>query len=163
MINLKKFFQPNPHLLAVSKAEKEVLESFFSCKAEYENWQQQYPQQKIRFRFYYPTAMDFLYDGSQLFTAYFKKGTDDAPVLHELKMSKANYSSIRTINWKPFEEVMTSFLQGLEEKHQVRWVQKTKSLRDYLNICNETSPAAHRHGKQPEETGACGAKIATMH
>lgn len=163
MINLKKFFHPNPYLLTFSKAEKEVIESFFSCKAEYENWQQQYPQQKIHFRFYYPTAMDFIYDGANLFTAYFKKGTDGALLLHELKMSKANHSSIRTVNWKPFEDVMISFLQALDEKHQVSWVQKTKSLREYVTICNEASPSANRNGRLSEDAGVRGAKIATMH
>jgi hypothetical protein len=142
MINLKKFFQPNPFLLAVSKREKELLESFFPRKSEYENWQLQHPQQKIRFRFYFPTAMVFFYDSSILFTAYFKKGADDIPVLHELKMSKANHTSIRSVNWKPFEEVMTTFLLALEERKQVVLVQKTRSLREYVDICNEASPAA---------------------
>lgn len=140
MINLKKLFQPNPCLLSVSKAEKELLESFLTCKSEYDAWCQQ--PQKIRFRFYFPTAIDFYYDGAKLFTVFFKKDLHDTPVFHELKMSKANYSSIRSSNWKPFEDLMTEFLAELTEKNKSIYVQKTKSLREYMNICREASPAA---------------------
>lgn len=142
MINLKKLFHPNPCLLSVSKADKELLESFLACKTEYDAWNQHRQPQKIRFRFYFPTAIDFYYDGSKLFTVFFKKDLHDTPVFHELKMSKANYSSIRSANWKPFEDLMTEFLSELEEKNKTIYVQRTKSLREYVSICQETSPAA---------------------
>jgi hypothetical protein len=77
-----------------------------------------------------------------LFTVFFKKDLHDTPVFHELKMSKANYSSIRSSNWKPFEDVMTEFLAVLEEKNKTVYVQKTKSLREYVTICKEATPAA---------------------
>lgn len=146
MISLKKIFRPTPHLLTVSKTEKELLECFLSSRSEYDNWLLLHPQAKIRFTFYVPTAIDFYFDGAKLFTAFFKKGVADEPVLSELKMSKANYSSIRSSNWKPFEEVMIKFLNDLEETNRVVVVRNTKPLHDYLAICNEAG-AASRAGK----------------
>lgn len=141
MINLKKIFQPNPYLLSVSKQEKNLLERFVTRKADYDNWHSQ--QSRIRFRFYLPAAIDFCYDGSKLFTAFFKKDSFGMPVLHELKMSEANHASIRSANWKPFREEMSSFLQTLEEKRKVVTRQKTMPLQEYMAICEEApSPAA---------------------
>lgn len=140
MINLKKFFQPNPYLLSVSRTEKDLLERFVNRKADYESWHSQQP--RIRFRFYLPAAIDFCYDGSKLFTAFFKKGPFGTPVLHELKMSEANHASIRSANWKPFKEEMTNFLQTLEEKSKIVIRQKTKPLQEYVAICEEASSAA---------------------
>ncbi|WP_162944964.1 hypothetical protein [Flavisolibacter nicotianae] len=149
MISLKKIFRPTPHLLTVSKTEKELLEYFLCSRSEYDNWLLLHPQPKIRFKFYFPTAIDFYFDGAKLFTAYFKKGAADEPVLSELKMSKANYSSIRSSNWKPFEEVMIKFLNYLEETNRVVVVQNTKPLHDYLAICKETA-AGNKAGKVDE-------------
>ena len=136
-MNLRKFFKPNPSLLVVNKAEKQILECFLGNKAEFENWMLLHPQSKITFRFYFPSAIDFHYDGSRLFTAYFRKDAFNEPELHELKMSKENYSSIRTNNWKPFEEVILSFLNTLEEKNKFIYLQQTKPLHDYATICKE--------------------------
>ena len=134
-MNLRKFFKPNPSLLSVSKTEKQILECFLCNKTEFENWILLHPQTKITFRFYYPSAIDFYFDGSRLFTAYFRKDDRSEAELLELKMSKENYSSIRTNNWKPFEEVILSFLQTQDEKNKFIYLQKTKPLQDYASIC----------------------------
>lgn len=141
-MNLRKFFKPNPCLLSVSKAEKQFLECFLSNKTEFENWILLHPQSKITFRFYFPSAVDFHYDGSRLFTAYYRKDAFNEHVLHELKMSKENYASIRTSNWKPFEEVILGFLRTLEEKNKFVYLQQTKPLQDYASICKEAESAS---------------------
>ena len=140
MINLKKFFKPNPYLLTVSKAEKELLECFLDNKPAFDQWLPLNENRRIRFQFYYPTAVDFYFDNFKLFTAYFKKGPVDGPDLHELKMSEANYSSICTTNWQPFEEVILDFLNTLEESNKVILFRKTKSLHEYAALCNEAAP-----------------------
>lgn len=141
MINLKKFFQPNPCLLSVSKAEKEILECFVANKSEFENWVLQHSLQRVRFQFYFPTAVDFYFDDFLLFTAYFKRTTLDNLELQELKMAKANFSTIRSANWKPFEEVMMQFMQYLEEKNKISFFSKTRSLHEYVSLCDKRTQA----------------------
>lgn len=137
MISLKRFFKTNPYLLPVSKAEKEVLECFVDNKAEYERWLPFQQNRRIRFQFYYPTAVDFYFDDFKLFTAFFKKDACHAPELQELKMSEANYTSIRSSNWQPFEEVIMTFLNTLEENNKIVLFGKTKSLHEYAALCKE--------------------------
>lgn len=141
-MNLRKFFQPNPCLLSVTKTEKELLESFLANKADYEHWLLLHPQPKMAFRFYYPSAIDFYYDGTKLFTAYFKKDVFNEPELSELKMSKENYASIRSANWKPFGDVMLNFLHTLEETNKFIYLQQTKSLHEYVSLCKEVAVSA---------------------
>lgn len=141
MFSLRKFFRPSPFHLAVSKDEKEMLACFLAYKTEYEFWNQDYQPDKIQFRFYFPTAIDFIYDGAKLFTAYFKKTANDTLELQELKMSKSNFASIRSTNWKPFEEIIVLFLNTLEEKKKTTYLQKTKALREYVSMCEEIHPA----------------------
>ena len=136
MINLKRFFQPSSCRLTVTKAEKEILELFVLNKKEFDQWVLLHPQTRIRFQFYFPTAVDFYFDGFRLFTAYFKRGTMDTLQLSEFKMSQDNHSSIRTTNWKPFEDVMLSFLTNLAESNKSALLQKTKALHEYASICN---------------------------
>ncbi|HEV7330322.1 MAG TPA: hypothetical protein VGN63_04720 [Flavisolibacter sp.] len=137
MMNLKRFFQPASCRLTVSKSEKEILELFLLNKKEFEQWILLHPQSRIRFQFYFPTAVDFYFDGFRLFTAYFKRGTMDSLQLSELKMSQDNHSSIRTANWKPFEDVMVSFLTSLAESNKSALLQKTKALHEYASICKD--------------------------
>lgn len=136
MINLKRFFLPASSRLPVTKTEKEILELFVLNKKEFDHWIGLHPQQRIRFQFYFPTAVDFYFDGFRLFTAYFKRGHGDSLQLQELKMSQDNQGSIRTANWKPFEEVMVSFLSALAESNKSALLQKTKALHEYASICN---------------------------
>jgi hypothetical protein len=141
MINLKKYFQPNPCLLGINKEEKEILECFISNRSEFDNWTLHRSLQRVRFQFYFPTAVDFYFDDFLLFTAYFKRTTFDSLVLQELKMTKANYTTIRSANWKPFAEVMVQFLQSLEEKNKISFFHKTRSLHEYVSICEKSTPA----------------------
>ena len=137
MINLKKYFQPNPCILSVSKVEKEILECFLSNRSEFSHWSLHHPHQRVRFQFYFPTAVDFFFDDFLLFTAYFKRTALDQLELQELKMTKANYTTIRSANWKPFEDVMLQFLGYLEEQNKSSFFQKTRSLHEYVSICEK--------------------------
>ena len=138
MMNLKKFFLPNPCLLSVTKAEKELLEYFAANKQAFEEWLSQRPPQRVRFRFYFPTAIDFYFDDFLLFTAYFRKPAEGTLLLQEFKMSQANFTTIRSANWKPFEEEVLCFLRYLEEKNKIRYFQKTSALHEYVAICEKT-------------------------
>jgi hypothetical protein len=137
MMNLKRFFLPSSSRLPVTKTEKEILEFFVLNKKEFDQWILLHPQSRIRFQFYFPTAVDFYFDGFRLFTAYFKRGSGDSLHLLELKMSSDNHNSIRTTIWKPFEEVMVSFLAALTESNKSALLQKTKALHEYASICKE--------------------------
>lgn len=143
MINLKKYFQPNPCILSVSKEEKEILECFLSNRSEFGNWSLHHPHKRVRFQFYFPTAVDFFFDDFLLFTAYFKRTALAQLELQELKMTKANYTTICSTNWKPFEEVMLQFLRFLEEQNKSSFFQKTRSLHEYVSICEEKAATAN--------------------
>jgi hypothetical protein len=150
MMNLKKFFQPNRYLLSVSKQEKDLLEYFITHRAEFENWFLHRPQSRVRFQFYYPTAIDFHFDNFHLFTAYFDRSVPGNLVLRELKMTRENDSTIRSVNWKPFEEVMMQFLQYLEEKNKIQFFQRTSSLHEYVSICEKSASSnSHSPGINP--------------
>ena len=142
MINLKKFFQSNARIITVSKAQKEILECFLSNKNAFEHWFCFQPETKIKFKFYYPTAVDCFFDDIKLFTAYFKKTNLDQVELQELRMSEDNYRSISNANWKPFEEIMLQFLSYLDENEKLTLFQKRKSLYEYAEICNSSKPSS---------------------
>ncbi len=146
-MNLKKIFGSNPCIVPVSKAEKETLECFLANKREFDDWLSHRPQQRVRFQFYFPTAIDFYFDDFHLFTAHFKRASFDAMELQELKMTKINYSSIRSARWKPFEEEIVNFLSALEETNKISYFSKTKSLHEYAAICEETTAANNRQNK----------------
>jgi hypothetical protein len=135
MINIKKLFQSNSRSIAVSKAQKEILECFLTNKNSFEHWFCFQPETKIKFKFYYPTAVDCYFDDIKLFTAYFKKNHLDQVELQEFKISEDNYRSICSPIWKPFEEVMLQFLHYLNENEKVNLFQKQKSLFEYADIC----------------------------
>lgn len=156
MINLKKYFQSNPCLLSISKEEKEILECFISNRSEFDNWTLHRSLQRVRFQFYYPTAIDFYFDNFLLFTAYFKRTAFGNLELQELKMTKANYTTIRSANWKPFEEVMVQFLQYLEEKNKISFFRKTRSLHEYVSMC-EKGTQANSPRLSPEMTPSMAA------
>ena len=140
MINFKRFFSANKRAIVVSKAQKEILECFLINKAAFDHWFSLQPETKIRFKFYYPTAIDFFFDDCKLFTAYFKKNAQDGIELQELKMSEENRRSISSSVWKPFEEVMLQFLTNLDENQKVDLFQKRRALYEYADIC-KSSPA----------------------
>lgn len=146
MISLKRFFKPDPFVLPTTKTEKEILKCFLAAKKDFDHWLQLNPQPKIRFQFYFPTAIDFYFDDFKLFTAYFKKGQDGAQELVNLKISNTNYSSIRIFSWKPFEEVMVNFLNTLDETNKAALFQKTRSLHEYASLC-EAGQAKEGHSQ----------------
>ena len=137
MFSLKKFFYSNPCLLSVSNAEKELLECFLDNKTAFENWMAFQGNQRIRFQFYYPTAIDFYFDGHRMFTVYFKKNVFDTPELQELKMSRENYTSIRSANWEPFEQIIRNFLSAVAENNKTASFRSAKSLHEYAALCEK--------------------------
>ena len=159
MMNLKHFFRPSSSRLPVTKTEKEILELFVLNKKEFDQWIALHPQPRIRFQFYFPTAVDFYFDVFRLFTVYFKREGQDSIQLLELKMSRDNHSSIRTANWKPFEEVMVSFLSALAASNKSALLQKTKALHEYASICKEKpaeSPAQDLYAQSLKTNMAAG-------
>lgn len=143
MFNFKKFLVNKAFAVDTSKSEKELLEFFISNKFEFDAWVEKQNIPRIRFQFFYPTAVDFFFDDFKLFTAYFKKGLLDRLELTEFKMSDTNYNSIRSTNWKPFEEVIIDFLTTLEESKKIELFEKRKSLIDYEFICSGRAATAN--------------------
>lgn len=135
----KKFVQRKVLSLTVSKGQKELLEFFISSRTDFEQWTLQHPQQKIRFQFFYPTAIDFYYSDFKLFTAYFKKDRRENIELTELKMTETNFDSIRCENWAPFEELMMEFVTSLEESKKSALLEKRKILYEYESLCAKKS------------------------
>jgi hypothetical protein len=150
MLNLQRLFRPNPLLLPVSKTEREILEYFITHKQAFENWSLLHPEHRIRFQFYFPTAVDFYFDEFKLFTAYFKRRQSGSLEFRELKMSEANHTTIRSVNWQPFEEVMLRFFNSLEENNKAVMLRENKSLHEYTAICMKSSqPTAEpRHSEK---------------
>jgi len=138
MINLKKFFKSNPTVVSCSKAERDLLQYFISSKTAFDNWyttqRSSYP--KLRFQFYYPSAVDFYYEEFKLFTGYFKKEENGAVVFVELKMSEVNFANIRSADWKPFRDMILAFLTAQEQANQSRWLIEQRSLHEYQSLCS---------------------------
>ena len=132
---LNIFFKRKTLALSLKKEQKELLECFIQNKHDFENWVLLHPLQKIKFQFYYPTAVDFYYSDFKLFTAYFKKTDHDNIELAEFKISEANLESIRCYSWSPFEEVMMEFLTSLHESKKIALFEKRKLLFEYQNLC----------------------------
>jgi len=132
---LKLFYKKQAFSLTVSKAQKEILEFFLTNKTDFEQWLLAHPQPKVRFQFYYPTAIDFYFGDFKLFTAYFKKGRKGEIELTELKMSETNFDTIRCATWTPFEEVIIDFLNSLQENKKITLLEQRKTLYEYANLC----------------------------
>ncbi|HEX8313946.1 MAG TPA: hypothetical protein VF609_03085 [Flavisolibacter sp.] len=138
---LRKFVKRKAFSLTASKGQKELLEFFISNRTEFEHWLTTHPLSKIRFQFYYPTAVDFYYGDFKLFTAYFKKDKRNEIELMELKMTETNFDSIRCASWAPFEEVMMDFVSSLEQSKKTALFEKRKVLYEYEGLCNKkTAP-----------------------
>lgn len=121
--------------VSVTKPQEELLEIFLSQKEEYDRWRQAQPLSKVRFQFFYPTAVEMFYDEFKLFTAYFKRTPKGQPLLTELKMTETNYDVIRCASWKPFEQQVLEFLTTLEESKKVALFEKRKMLYEYEALC----------------------------
>ena len=135
MFNLKNLFIRKALLLPVTKAQRELLELLMINKVDYDQWGGSQSNAKVKFQFFYPTAIDFFYDEFKLFTAFFKKSSKGEIELHEFKMSEVNYDSIRSLSWLPFEEVIIEFLTSLEESKKIALFEKRKALIEYQSLC----------------------------
>lgn len=150
MFGLKNLFKAKAQVLPFTKTQKELLELLLTNKAEFDLWSKGKSGDKIRFQFYYPTAIDFYYDDFKLFTAYFKKGVHDDLSLQELKMSEVNYETIRCTSWAPFEEVIIDFLTSLDENKKLALFEQRKVLFEYQSLCikkNEASGTEQAYAK----------------
>lgn len=121
--------------VSVSKPQQELLEIFLLQKEDYEHWRTTQPQSKVRFQYFYPTAIEMFYDEFKLFTAYFKRTPKAQLQLSELKMSETNYDVIRCTSWKPFEQQILEFLTTLEESKKVALFEKRRMLYEYEALC----------------------------
>lgn len=141
MFSLKNLFKPKALTLTVSKTQKELLELLISNKTDFEEWSSGQPASKIKFQFFYPTAISFFYDEFKLFIAYFKKNVKGEVALQEFKMSETNYDTIRSNSWNPFEERIIEFLTSLEESKKIALFEKRKALFEYQSLCSKNTEA----------------------
>ncbi|WP_121355297.1 hypothetical protein [Flavisolibacter nicotianae] len=141
MLNLKNLFRTKVLELQVSKAQKELLELLLLNKDDFDQWCLAQPSSKIRFQFFYPSAIDFYYDEFKLFNSFFRKDSKGEICLFEFKMSEVNYDSIRCSSWAPFESVIIDFLTGLEENKKIALFEKRKTLLEYQSLCAPNADA----------------------
>lgn len=141
MFSLKALFNTKALTIAVSKTQRELLELLILNKADFEEWSGKQTTSKIKFQFFYPTAITFYYDEFKLFNAYFKKNAKGEVMLQEFKMSETNYDTIRCTSWNPFEEVIIDFLTSLEENKKIALFEKRKTLFEYQSLCSKNSEA----------------------
>lgn len=143
LLNLKNFFKTKDLSLSTTKSQKEVLELLLINKVDFDDWAARHAIPKIRFQFYYPTAVDFFYDEFKLFTAFYKKNRKEEIELLEIKMTETNYDTIRCRSWMPFEEVMIDFLTSLEESKKIALFEKRKTLFEYQSLCAKNTGQAN--------------------
>lgn len=138
MFNLKKLLQGDKSLVAIGKDEIEILTYILCHKADFESWfgSQQKKHTKIRFVFYYPSAVDLFYDEFKLFTVYFKKTNTDIIVFDQFKRSQLNMDSLKTANWKPFKDAILDYLAMAQDRNTDFQLKKYKSLHDYQQLCD---------------------------
>jgi hypothetical protein len=140
LFSLKNLIQPKKLRLTVTKTQRELLELLMINKNDFDGWAAQQAPQKVRFQFYFPTAIDFFYDEFKLFTTYFKKNSKEEIELVEIKMTETNFDTIRCNSWAPFEQYIFDFLHTLEESKKIALFEKRKTLFEYQSLCaNNTS------------------------
>lgn len=147
LLRLKNFFKPKDLTLSTTRTQREVLELLIINKVDFEEWAAQHLLPKMRFQFYYPTAVDFFYDEFKLFTAYFKKNRKEEIELMEMKMTETNYDSIRCRSWMPFEEMIIDFLTSLEESKKIALFEKRKTLFEYQSLCAKSAVPEKEYAK----------------
>lgn len=138
MINFKKLLKRDRSLVAIGRDEIEMLTYILSHKRDFESWfsTKQKNHTKIRFVFYYPSAVDLFYDEFKLFTVYFKKTNNDEIVFDQFKKSRVNLESLKTGNWKPFKDAILDYLEMAQDRNSDLQMKKFKSLHDYQQLCN---------------------------
>lgn len=154
LLSLKNFFQPKALTLSVTKTQKELLELLIINKTDFDVWAAKQPDNKIRFHFYYPTAVDFYYNEFKLFTSYYKKNKKEEIELTEMKISEVNYDTIRCKSWAPFEDVIIDFLTSLEESKKIALFEKRKTLFEYQSLCTKAKSNAHPEAEYAKTVAA---------
>ena len=144
MFRLKDLFAGKTVAISLSKTQKELLELLIVNKSDFDEWNARQAISKIRFQFFYPTALTFYYDEFKLFYAYFKKNAKGDIALQEFKMSETNFDTIRCGSWKPFEEMIIEFLTSLEENKKIALFEKRKTLFEYQSLCSKANDAAQQ-------------------
>lgn len=137
MINLKKLLKGDKSLVSISKEEIDILTYVLCNRSDFENWfsGQHKKHGKIRFVFYYPSAIDLYYDEFKLFTIYFKRAANDAVLFDQFKLTQLNHGSLKTTNWKPFKDAILDYLTMAQERNTDSQFKKYKSLHDYQQLC----------------------------
>jgi len=146
---LKNLLKSKSHLLALTKEEVEILTYVMCNRHDFENWfaQQTLAHSKIKFVFYYPTAIDLYYDSFKLFTVYFTKDNKDEIIFSEAKLSQLNRDSLNSQNWKPFKDAIVSYLVMAQERNTDLQFKRLHALHEYQAICNgEATPKTSNSG-----------------
>ena len=140
---LKNLLKSKSNLLNVNKEEVEILTYIMCNRIDFETWfaQQKATFPKIRFVFYFPTAIDFYYDAFKLFTVYFKKDQNDHIVFDQFKITQLNIGSLKSYNWTPFKDAFLSYLLMAQERNSDLQFKKLHALHEYQALCNgEATP-----------------------
>ena len=140
---LKNLLQGKAHLLTLSKEEVEILTYLMCNRQDFESWfaGQAQAHPKIKFVFYYPTAIDLYFDSFKLFTVYFKKDSRGEVVFNQAKLSQLNRDSLNSHNWKPFKDAIVSYLIMAQERNTDLQFKRLHALHEYQAICNgEATP-----------------------
>ena len=138
MFNLKKLLKGDASLVTPSKEEVDILTYVLCHKSDFENWfsTQHAKHSKIRFVFFYPSAIDLYYDEFKLFTIFFKRAHNDTVLFHQFKLTQLNLDSLKTTNWKPFKDAILDYLTMAQERNSDFQFKKFKSLHDYQQLCS---------------------------
>ncbi len=140
---LKNLLKDRTNLLTISKEEVEILTYLMCNRTDFENWfaQQAKAHPKIKFVFYYPTAIDLYYDSFKLFTVYFTKDSRDEVVFSQFKISQLNRDSLNSPNWKPFKDAVVDYLLMAQERNTDLQFKRLHALHEYQALCNgEAAP-----------------------
>lgn len=140
---LKNLLQSKANLLPLTMEEVDILTYLMCNRQDFESWfagqAASYP--KIKFVFYYPTAIDLYFEAFKLFTIYFKKDNRDEVVFSQAKLSQLNRDSLNSQNWKPFKDVIVSYLMMAQERNTDLQFKRLHALHEYQAICNgEAAP-----------------------
>ena len=138
MFNLKKLLKGDPSYVTISKEETDILTYVLCHKNDFETWfSEQHPKHnKIRFVFYYPSAIDLYYDEFKLFSVFFKRAANDAVIFHQFKRTQLTEDSLKTTNWKPFKDAIVDYLTMAQDRNTDFQFKKFKALHDYQQLCN---------------------------
>lgn len=129
---LKNLLKSKLNDLALSKEEIEIFVYIVSNRHDFEHWfaQQSLRFPKVKFAFYYPTAIDLYFDAFKLFTVFFTKESNGQLVFSQAKMSLLNRESLKSTNWAPFKEVMLSYLEMAQERNSDQQFKKLHALHE---------------------------------